>query len=224
MFIIQQPHKIRKGMVDCFNAFMIDGAEFSSPNDIPICYTTMQNPPKKIITYEEAQKSTDHDATVVFFKDDEKFDGSQAGIWSKPQHCLNIISKFAGVATPDFSTNSDFPYPLSIFNTYRMRSFGFWLIKNGLNVVNTVRWGNPDTWSYCFDGIPQNSMVIISTHGCINNSSDRARFKLGLAELVKRIAPPIILVYGSTPDDIFATYKNAGIKIIRYPAKGYRYV
>lgn len=126
-----------------------------------------------------SKNSTDYDATVVFFKDDYKFDGSQKGIWSKPQECLNIVSKFAGVATPDFSTNLDFPYPLSIFNTYRMRSCGFWFIKNGLNVVNTVRWGNSDTWSYCFDGIPKNSMVIISTHGCINNNSDKSRYKLG---------------------------------------------
>lgn len=224
MFLIQQPHKIRKGMVDCFNAFMVDGAEMSTPNDIPICYSTMQTPPKKIITYEEAKNSTDYDATVVFFKDDYKFDGSQKGIWSKPQECLNIVSKFAGVATPDFSTNLDFPYPLSIFNTYRMRSCGFWFIKNGLNVVNTVRWGNSDTWSYCFDGIPKNSMVIICTHGCINNNSDKSRYKLGLSELVKRISPPTILVYGSAPDDIFAIYKTSGIKIIQYPARGYQYV
>lgn len=47
MFLIQQPHTIRKGMVDCFNAFMVDGAEMSTPNDIPICYSTMQTPPKK---------------------------------------------------------------------------------------------------------------------------------------------------------------------------------
>ena len=68
MFLIQQPHTIRKGMVDCFNAFMVDGAEMSTPNDIPICYSTMQTPPKKVITYEEAKKSTDYDATVVFLK------------------------------------------------------------------------------------------------------------------------------------------------------------
>ena len=52
MFLIQQPHTIRKGMVDCFNAFMVDGAEMSTPNDIPICYSTMQTPPKKVITYD----------------------------------------------------------------------------------------------------------------------------------------------------------------------------
>lgn len=224
MSLIAQPHKIRKGMTDCFNAFMVDGAEISAPNDIPICYSTMQIPPKKIITYEEAQHSTDYDATVVFFKDDEKFDGVLKGIWSKPQHCLNIVSKFSGVATPDFGTNQDFPYPLLIFNTYRMRSFGFWLIKNGVNVVNTVRWGNQDTWTYCFDGIPKKSMVIVSTHGCIKNNSDKTRFKQGLAELVKRISPPTILVYGSAPDDIFHIHKAAGINIIQYPARGYYHV
>ena len=67
-------------------------------------------------------------------------------------------------------------------------------------------------------------MVIISTHGCINNNSDKSRYKLGLSELVKHISPPTILVYGSAPDDIFAIYKTSGIKIIQYPARGYQYV
>ena len=93
MFLIQQPHTIRKGMVDCFNAFMVDGAEMSTPNDIPICYSTMQTPPKKVITYEEAKNSTDYDATVVFFKDDYKFDGSQI-LYLFLTHIVCVVAVF----------------------------------------------------------------------------------------------------------------------------------
>lgn len=55
-------------------------------------------------------------------------------------------------------------------------------------------------------------MVIICTHGCINNNSDKSRYKLGLSELVKRISPPTILVYGSAPDDIFPFTKHLVLK------------
>ena len=45
---------------------------------------------------------------------------------------------------------------------------------------------------------------------------DKDDFKKGLAELVKRLSPKIIIVYGRAPDNIFKAYKDAGIEIISF--------
>ncbi len=64
------------------------------------------------------------DAFVHFYVDDYKFD-SNNGIWADWRKALKILKHFAGIITPDFSTNSDFPEPLKIWNTYRMRAFDY---------------------------------------------------------------------------------------------------
>lgn len=44
-----------------------------------------------------------------------------------------------------------------------MLSFGRWISQFGIPVINNVRWGTEETWEYCFDGIPYNSIVAIGT-------------------------------------------------------------
>lgn len=219
MNIITRPAKKRRGCIDIFYANMVKGDYFSEGNEIPYCPTTMGTIPKRIIPYDEAKKSKDYEATVAFYKDDYKFDGEEKGIWANRNEALKILSRFAGVITPDFSTYQDFPFPIKIYNTYRMRAYGFWLVKNGLQVVNNVRWGGPETWSYCFDGIPKQSMVAISTVGCIKRNGDRERYKMGLAKLVEVLEPHTILVYGNCPNDIFKKYKDMGINIVAYESQ-----
>lgn len=216
----------RKGCKDVFNAYMCEGATFTQ-NDIPVCPTTAIAPPEDVVTWEEAKsiykkqlrlKNNDfkHNAFVCFYIDDYKFDGPR-GIWHDSAHALKVLRHFAGVITPDFSTYQDFPEPLKIFNTYRMRVLGYWLTANGIAVINNVRWGTPETYQYCFDGIPKNSMVAIGTvGGSPRKYEDRARFIDGLNELVKVLRPHTIIVYGSANYPCFEELKNQGINIVSF--------
>ena len=52
---IQGNRKIRAGLKDCWNAFMLEGAEFTD-NDIPICPTILSEYPKEILTWVEAKE------------------------------------------------------------------------------------------------------------------------------------------------------------------------
>ena len=125
--------KVRAGIKDVWNAFMLEGASYTQ-NDIPICHTSAVAPPEDVITWEEAKsiykkhlakkdKFFTHKAFVCFYMDDYKFDGTR-GIWHDYNHALNVLRHFGGVITPDFSTYQDFPEPIKIYNTYRMRAFG----------------------------------------------------------------------------------------------------
>ena len=101
-----------------------------------------------------------------------------------------------------------------------MRVFGYWLGKNGIAVVNNVRWGTPETWRYCWDGIPTNSVVCIGTAGgSPRKLIDRKRFENGLFEMVRVLQPHTIIVYGSSSYNCFDKLRKQGISIISFPSK-----
>ncbi len=86
---------------------------------------------------------------VCFYIDDYKFDAPR-GIWHSAEHALAVLCHFTEFITPDFSTYQDFPEPLKIYATYRMRLMGYRLGRNGLAIINNVRWGTDETYRYCF--------------------------------------------------------------------------
>ncbi len=218
----------RKGCRDVWNAFMCKGAKFS-PHDIPLCNTTATDLPCFIITWDEAKliykrairkgdRHFQHLAFVCWYIDDYKFDGPR-GIWQNYRKALKILRHFAGVITPDFSTFQDFPEPLKYYNTFRMRAFGYWLGMNGIAVINNIRWGTPESWWYCFDGVPENSIVAIGTvGGSPFRLKDRKRFEEGLSEMMNRLHPHTIIVYGSANYPCFDKLKAQGVQIIAYPS------
>ena len=101
-----------------------------------------------------------------------------------------------------------------------MRTYGYWLGKNKVHTVNNVRWGTAETWRYCWDGIPDNSIVCIGTvGGNPRKLIDCKRFEEGLEELVRVRSPHTILVYGSANYPCFDELINQGIKVIAYPGR-----
>lgn len=228
---MSQMNSPRRGCKDIWNAFMCEGANFRrSKHDIPLCPTTATALPEAIIQWDEAKsiykkalarkdKDFFYNAFVCFYFDDDKFDGPR-GIWHMSAFTLKVLRHFAGAITPDFSTNQEFPEPIKTYNTYRMRVFGYWLGKNGISIINNVRWGTSETWDYCWDGVPRNSVVAIGTvGGSPRKRKDRKRFEEGLTELVRILRPHTIIVYGSANYPCFDRLRKQNIKIIAYQSR-----
>ena len=221
--------KVRTGCKDVWNAFMTEGATFGK-YDIPYCPNTAIDIPKDQVTWEEARqihrkhvanKEVDYyeDVYINWYIDDYKFDSSR-GIWHDYNFALKVIKHFAGVITPDFSTYQDFPYPIKIKATYKMRTFGYWLGKQGINVINNVRWGTEESFDYCFEGIPENSIVCIGTvGGGPRKLVDRKRFETGFYKMVEVLKPHTILVYGSASGECFDKLRRRGIRIVSYQSR-----
>lgn len=221
---------IRPGIVDVWNAWMLKGATFSN-NDIPLCATTAKEVPKKFISFGEAK--TIHNkhkdagtlsyhihAFIHFYEDDQAFDGKKNSIWLYPKEALEIIEHYDGIICPDFSTFADFPGPLKQWNIYRMCTFGYWISSLGIPVISNLRWGTSETWEYCFDGNPINSMLAIGVVASrIHLLENRPYFENGLFEAVRRLKPKVILVYGSSNYPFFDKLRADGISVISYPSK-----
>ena len=218
----------RVGCKDIWNAYMANGATFTA-YDIPFCPTTATDIPCAIITWNEAlsilrknrainDDSFFYNTFVCFYTDDYKFDGPH-GVWHNATHTLKVLRHFAGVITPDFSTYQDFPEPIKLFATYRMRLLGYWLGKNGMAVINNIRWGTSETFKYCFSGVPKDSIVAIGTvGGGPRRIADRERFECGLDYLIKELRPHTIIVYGSKNHPCLKKLSGRGIRIVSYPS------
>lgn len=224
----------RAGLTDIWNAFMVENATFS-PHDIPLCPTTAKKIPSKLIGYDEAKtihkknlrnKSDNYhvNAFIHFYIDDSKFDGKQSSFWLYPEKVLEIISHFDGIILPDPSTYADFPDPLKRWNYYRMNAFGFWVASQGYEVISNVRWNTPDTWEYCFDGNPRNSMLALGTvASSLKYKLNYSLFADGLRKMYELLTPHTLIVYGSANYPCFDELRSKGVTIIVFPSKTSEY-
>lgn len=219
----------RKGIRDIWwNAFMVSECKDWAEGDIPNCPTEKIEIPTELLTWPEmirihnkmikTNPNYTYDAYGCFYCDDYFFDGPR-GIWNNYNKAIEIIKHFSGIVSPDFSTYKDFPTPLKAWNTYKMRAFGFWCTKQGVNVINNVRW-SPDTLNICFNGIPKNSIVCLGVIASdLRKAKNWPEYEYYLKLMVKELEPKIILVYGSARYKFFKELQKQGIVVKSYQPK-----
>lgn len=218
---------LRRGIVDVWNAFMVDGAQYDA-HDIPICPTTATSLPGQLISWPEAKRlhkkamrKGDRDyrvkAFIHFYVDDIKFDGVRSSVWLFPWRALEIIRHFDGIITPDFSVCQDFPEPIKMFAVYRMRAFGYWVGSIGVQVINNVRWGTRETWGYCFAGVPRHTVVAVgSVASGLRKIENRSLFEDGLKTMLQVLDPTVIIVYGSVRPEALSLLEEHGVKVVQF--------
>lgn len=133
---------------------------------------------------------------VHFFVDDYQFNR----LWAQPDRYLTRLVEFAAVMTPDFSTYSDFPMALQIYNHYRKHWLGAYWQLLGMNVVPTISWSDEASYEWCFDGEPVGGVVAVSAVGTQMDEVSRALFMDGYAEMLRRLRPTQIIFYGRVPE------------------------
>lgn len=102
---------------------------------------------------------------VHFFIDDYQFNR----LWNAPDRYIDMLSEFDCVMSPDFSTYTDFPKSIQIYNHYRKHWVGAYLQMHGIDVIPTISWSNNESFEWCFDGEPINGVVAVSSVGCMNS-------------------------------------------------------
>ena len=83
--------------------------------------------------------------------------------------------------------------------------------SQGIKVIPTLSWAEEETFEFCFDGIPKGSIVSISTIGVKRSNEAMNIWKNGVDEMIKRIEPSAILIYGGKID-----YDFKNIRVIYY--------
>lgn len=195
------PHR----SLNALNLHLTPNIQFTS-SGFPIIRAT-DYIPSRIIPFNHIYTVRNTDAGVHFFIDDYQFER----IWNFPTRYLNRLKQFNCIFTPDFSLYTDMPTPIKIWNTYRSRLIGAWLYQQGITVIPTVSWADVNSFAYCFDGLPSASTLAVSTIGTLQNNHCRRLWLQGINQMIKRLQPSTILLYGSKID-----FNNKNIPIHYY--------
>lgn len=163
--------------------------------------------PDKLIGFNYAKTSKEKNVGIHFYLDDYQFER----LWNNPEEYADILKQYECILSPDFSLYMDMPIPMKIWNIYRSRQIGQYYQNQGIKVIPTLSWAEPETFKFCFEGIPQGSIVSISTIGVKKNKEALKIWKQGVDELIKQIKPSTILIYGGKLD-----YDYGNIKVIYY--------
>ena len=142
---------------------------------------------------------------VHFFLDDYHFES----VWNKPERSIEKISLAAGALSPDFSVLTGMPRATQLYQVYRSCWMGCLWQGAGIDVIPTAQWAEPETFSFCFAGLPEHGPVAVSAVGVRPN--EVAEFDRGLRELVTRCQPSHLIVYGKLPGYV------PSVDVIYYP-------
>lgn len=166
---------------------------FDAPRLLPSDITA-----DSFISFNYARSCKDpQDKGVHFFLDDYQF----TRLWTHPDAYLEMLQAFRCVCTPDFSTYTDFPKAIQIYNHYRKHWLGAYWQMNGISVIPTISWSDESSFEWCFDGEPEGGVVAVSSVGTQMSGPSRALFAAGYREMLERLKPSAILFYGRVPEE-----------------------
>lgn len=126
---------------------------------------------------------------IHHFVDDWRFEG----LYTHPDRCINTYSQYRFVLTPDYSLYSEMDLWRQIESVGKSRWVGAYWQKQGMTVIATTSWGQPSSYSFCFDGIEKHSIVAVGMIGCKHS---RPSFMRGYDAMLESVEPEAIICLG----------------------------
>lgn len=132
---------------------------------------------------------------VHFFVDDFLFNR----VWDEPDKYTDRFRQYGVVLSPDFSTFTDFPKIMQVYNHYRKHWLGAYWQEHGVMVVPTISWSTRASFEWCFDGEPRESIVAVSAVGTQTAPDTKQLFLEGYTEMMSRLNPKAVIFQGQVP-------------------------
>lgn len=206
-------HKIKYD--DGFQNHLTVGANLvGEPGIVELMELNNTQVPKKLIPFTKIRSSATKRGYVHFYLHDIYW----SSILTSTDKYLDLLKEYDGVISPDPTLLIGQAKCLQEANTYLNHAVGFYLQKNGIPVIPNVRWSDESSYDFCFLGIPQKTIVSISTHGCIKSNTQKELFKNGLAEMLTRLEPSDVVVHGHMPDSVFKEFEHL-TQFHRFPSE-----
>lgn len=153
---------------------------------------------------------------VHFYKDDYQFER----FWNNPDKYIPLLQQFGAVCSPDFSLYIDMPLAVQIFMHYKKHWLAAYWQMHGIHVIPTLCWCGEQSYDWCFDGEPTNSIVSISSHGTQSDPYEAECFAKHCRKALEVLQPSSILWYGKCPAEF--DWNVTKIKPFQYERRHYR--
>lgn len=196
----------RDTTINQYNLFDYDDTRTEGKYDMPVL-EGVDHIPSDLQGFNYVLNKPDTSKGVHFFLDDYQFER----IWQRPDFYIEKLTDFDCVLTPDFSLYLDMPIAMQVWNIYRSRLIGQIMQDYGITVIPTVSWSTKDSFDFCFDGLPKNATLAVSTIGVKQNKEQFQIWVDGMNEMIKRLSPKRIIVYGGQVD-----YEYKDIEVVYF--------
>lgn len=164
-------------------------SEYGIPEILPDPEVTLGT---ALIGFNYSQSTAHYDRTLHFFLNDYLFER----VWNQPSRYFRELARYHSVITPNFSMYSDYPKAFLLYNVWRQRVLGRWWQEEGVRVIPSVNWADERSYEYCFIGIPENVPLAITNLGAVQNVETRKLWLKGYEEMLKRLSPSKVWIYG----------------------------
>lgn len=145
----------------------------------------------------EVARAAREGGAVHFFLDDYRFEQ----VWNSPERSLARVASVGLALSPDFSLWHTMPLAAQLWQVYRSRWVGAYWQSQGVRVIPTASWSLPESFVWCFVGIPVEGPVAMSAVG-VRTELDRRLFRRGAQELLSRCRPSTLVLYGRKTGDL----------------------
>lgn len=105
------------------------------------------------------------------------------------------------MCAPDFSTYTDMPVAMQIYNHYRKHWIAAYWQMHGITVYPTISWSDESSYAWCFDGEPRGGVVSVSSVGTQNSVESKRLFMRGYEAMMKALDPAWVIFYGNVPKE-----------------------
>ena len=121
-------------------------------------------------------------------------------VWNYPERYIELFKRFNCVMSPDYSLYTNYPLALQLWNHYRKMWITAYMQEYGVNMIPVACWSTAESYSFCFDGMPENSIIAVSNVGCIKGDEQKYFFEQGYKVMETLLKPKQILFYGQPPE------------------------
>ena len=209
------------GIDDGCESWLVEGARFDGLLEVPV----IRRPERIAIPSNMApfSKRGSVDSAARYAVCCYELDRNFAPLLEDPAAHVKELRRFQALVSPDASLYWDMPLATQITNKYRNHAVGHYMQGRGLYVIPNVRWGDERTYTcdflpepLAFLGVERHSIVSVGSYGLVKTAEEKRHFKAGLEAMLDWLEPEVVLVYGSTPDDVFGGVWDRS-EFVRYP-------
>lgn len=196
-----------KEIKDTFQAFLVDGADFTDIEQYPILEKDMisNDIPNKIISFDKYREEKDlSNCFICFYAPDESFEK----VRRNPKRYLDLFKRCKGIIGFDFSVHTDMPLIKQKSQMNDNLSLTFYYAKQGIKVIPNIRYGIEDTADEYLKSFPKNTLIAVGTHGFIKTKLHKYYWLRFLEKIIDELNPTGIIVYGTLYGSIFDSIKK----------------
>jgi hypothetical protein len=182
------------------NMHMSVRMKFTEGNGIPIIQSYTGAVDFQVCPYTERNKHARENTALHFFQDDYKF---YSAITRNLETTTRSIINYGYVFAPDCSLYVDMPKQVNLQAIYHSRFAAAYWQSWGVNVIPVASWGDVKSLSYCFEGLPQHSVIAVCGTGHNHRKGAKVLWDYAVRNLIEQLEPTTLIVYGGNEEDSF---------------------